>query len=1359
MTNNVQSDLSALIQNFLTWNTPEKIQLDSYNYFINHSLPHILIDEMIETESVVLRITDVKVIRQNDLSPESCVLTATTYNAEIIATMVYHFKNSPHTTRNSIEVLLGKIPIMVGSQLCSLYKETKIMKCYFIVKGAKKVVCMEERIAYNYPFLLNKKKEFKFFKYVEFKSVNNLLRSSLVDIGAKITRQSKSRIVYNIVVYCPELTNKELLPIEFFLSLFLSLDDVKTGLSLIAKSVPLEYMASLTEIIIDNFSFSWEKEKVYNLIYSCNTKIKTERDLITTLKERYLLHMEKLSLKEKGIFTMYLLKILLFGLVEYIAVDDRDHYGNKRVYGINHFFSTELFHVFHKKYKKKIITSFDKSFIKPKVTEPDCIKRLLEKNQEITSSFQNCLTSNTWYGKTQSAQYVSQVFDPFNGINYIDLIRKINTPVKNDSNRILGPRDLHLTQSDILCPYGTPDGKKVGLIKYPSVQSVMSCDESLNMSDFVKQLIQEYILDMNLTLTPVLVNGHCIGTVKNTDYPHILKKLRSLKTNLRFFTTSIHFSKKINAIIIMSDAGRLLYPVVFSRQYLKEDFKEALIKGYILLIDKNELEELQLNEIDLLGNYKYVITEQHPFDFCFSFSLGYAGNMIPYSNHNQAPRNIYQCQMSKQAIGFLMPFDYPATYNQLLYPQTPLVGTLLQTLPFIYEHPAGINAFVAIMPLDGENQEDSVILNKGSLERGLFNSERTLAFKHVLDTSDILCAPSEEPSGTNYSYRNINSSGIVKKKAIIKKNDVLISVKRPASMKVEPVLIFQIEDCLMQVTDSRILLTEKKETIVTITATELLIPQIGDKFCLTPDHEVLTSTGWQFIDSITTDSIVACLNKNDTFSYKKVIETHCFDLNEQLCEITTPRISIKSTQNHRMLVKKPHSTKYQFLSAAKCMTERVVFKTTSLGIHHDSPKSSPSCAAKQSSPNAKLQLNVAERLPAWAFEMSSYETKKLLSQILKQQACTPKKYKQASRSCAYFDDLQRLAVHCGYSIYTDKQTQTYKKLILAKVSPILYTEQCKQTYDEISSQVKGYDETYTSSKFTHYSGKVYCLTVPGNVFCIRRRYKVMWTGNSSRHGQKGTVGMIYAQEDLPFTEAGINPDIVINPLCMPSRMTIGHLLEMASGIDVSEKSLNTYCEICVNYKKNPLNPRCTTDCFFKNTVKNYLHHTSFYKELIPQHVKEFKNTVMYCGKTGRMMDTLIYSGIVYYQRLKHMSRDKVYVRTTGPIQPITRQPKEGRSVEGGHRFGLQERDCILSHGCVYALRDRLFLNSDFYKLYICECGLIYHGKKPDKYGFACCKQCQSFNLFLVELPFASKVLIQMLLPFNIIMRLMPSPKN
>jgi DNA-directed RNA polymerase II subunit RPB2 len=189
---------------------------------------------------------------------------------------------------------------------------------------------------------------------------------------------------------------------------------------------------------------------------------------------------------------------------------------------------------------------------------------------------------------------------------------------------------------------------------------------------------------------------------------------------------------------------------------------------------------------------------------------------------------------------------------------------------------------------------------------------------------------------------------------------------------------------------------------------------------------------------------------------------------------------------------------------------------------------------------------------------------------------------------------------------------------------------------------------------------------------------------ASRHGQKGTIGITYQQQDMPFTREGLTPDLIINPHAIPSRMTIAHLIE------------------CLLSKVGSLRG-CEGDAtpFTDVTVSNVsdLLRESGYQS------RGFE--VMYNGHTGKKLRAQVFLGPTYYQRLRHMVDDKIHARARGPVQILTRQPVEGRARDGGLRFGEMERDCMIAHGAAAFLKERLFEVSDAYRVHICEqCGLM-----------------------------------------------------
>lgn len=230
---------------------------------------------------------------------------------------------------------------------------------------------------------------------------------------------------------------------------------------------------------------------------------------------------------------------------------------------------------------------------------------------------------------------------------------------------------------------------------------------------------------------------------------------------------------------------------------------------------------------------------------------------------------------------------------------------------------------------------------------------------------------------------------------------------------------------------------------------------------------------------------------------------------------------------------------------------------------------------------------------------------------------------------------------------------------------------------------------------------------------------------SSRHGQKGVCGIIVQQEDMPFTDKGIYPDIIMNPHGFPSRMTVGKLMEF-----VASKAGAIHGELqygtCFGGSKMEDMCRILVENGYSYTGKDYV--TS--------------------GITGEPVGAYIFSGATYYQRLKHMVADKMHARARGPRAVLTRQPTEGRSRDGGLRLGEMEKDCLIGYGASMLLLERLMISSDVFEVFVCEtCGYIgYKGW---------CQMCRSSKSMVpIKIPYACKLLFQELQAMNIMPRLM-----
>jgi DNA-directed RNA polymerase II subunit RPB2 len=339
--------------------------------------------------------------------------------------------------------------------------------------------------------------------------------------------------------------------------------------------------------------------------------------------------------------------------------------------------------------------------------------------------------------------------------------------------------------------------------------------------------------------------------------------------------------------------------------------------------------------------------------------------------------------------------------------------------------------------------------------------------------------------------------------------------------------------------------------------------------------------------------------------------------------------------------------------------------------------------------------------------------------------CKPDKTKTKNIKFGNYDKLTSQGIMKENTLIEDRD------IIIGKVIPIKenkndFTKSVKFSDGSISHRTQ--EESYVDKNYIETNGD-------GYNFCKVRirnfRKPVIGDKFSSRHGQKGTIGNIIPEEDMPFTASGLKPDIIINPHAIPSRMTIAQLKETLLGKVLLEMGL-----------------------FGDGTSFGEFDISNIIDKLNDLGYESKGNELMYNALTGEQLTMNIFIGPAFYQRLKHMVNDKQHSRSIGPMVNLTRQPAEGRSRDGGLRFGEMERDCMISHGASRFTKGRIYDASDAFSVFVCnKCGLIasFNNKEHIHY----CNTCGNRNDFkYVEIPYACKLMFQELITMNIAPRIM-----
>jgi DNA-directed RNA polymerase II subunit RPB2 len=1029
------------------------------------------------------------------------------------------------------KIHFGKIPIMIKSCICTLKQynflhsdQTDECKMdtggYFIINGSEKTCLGQEKAADNKIYVFKNKKNVKWSHSAEMRCVPYWKVISPKQIYLMISSKQE-QMGYPIYVMIPKLKKPIPLFVLFrclgissdeeickYILLDLHNEKSKKMMKFLEASIKLGHQHIDYDDCIQYIKSS--------VIYTPINMTPEEGDQKKTAFTHDILNHDLFpnckTKKEKIHLLGHMCSKLISCYLGYSKPDDRDSYENKRIEMTGILLNNLFRNYFNKVIKdiqKLVVREINNGSWKSSEDYTNIINLTnvykIVKSSTIENGLKRALSTGDFGIKQLNSNKVgvAQVLNRLTYASTLSHLRRINTPI-DKTGKLVEPRKLHNSTWGFLCPAETPEGQSVGVVKN---LAYMTCITGYSDSNCIYDYIMPEIVDINDNTkdisfyhnkTKIILNGRWLGVTSEplTLYQNLKEKKYK---GLIHIYTSITFNTLEKAIYIYNDSGRLIRPVykIKNKQLcINPTIIQQLVQKELCwddLLLSTRLEESVIEYIDseeqkfgmismkydqMDPQYHYTHCEIHP-----STIFGVLASCIPFPEHNQSPRNTYQCAMGKQAIGI-----YASNFNKrmdktayiLNYPMKPLVDTRIMNMLKISSLASGNQVIVAIMTHSGFNQEDSILFNRASVDRGLFHS--TLYHtekdedKKVNGEEEIRTKPNKAITRNIKfgNYDKLNAQGLIPENTLLEDKDIYMGIMT----------------------------------------------------------------------------------------------------------------SIKGSKNDN--------------------------------------------------------------------------------------------------------------------------NQTVK-------------------YEDCSKSYKTHEECYIDRNYVKRNGEGYtCCKVK------IRSHRVPAVGNkfSSRHGQKGTIGHIINEEDMPFTKEGLRPDLIINPHAIPSRMTIAQLKETQLGKLLLELGL-----------------------YGDGTSFGNLDVKTICRELSKNNFESTGNELLYDGKSGAQIETSIFIGPAYYQCLKHMVADKQHSRCIGPMVNLTRQPAEGRSRDGGLRFGEMERDCMISHGASRFTKERIYDVSDKYNVHTCnQCGLIVPYNEEEKIHY--CKVCDNrVDFSYVEIPYSCKLLFQELIAMNVVPRM------
>ena len=748
--------------------------------------------------------------------------------------------------KTSSDIFITRIPCMVKSAFCvlNLFPEKQGEECfldpggYFIVNGNEKVVVSVERQVTNRILYFAKENTFTV-------SINSQKSDIQLNIQNMSISLKNSMLVFSSNIFVSEIPVVIVLKSlglcvdsDIYRYILKSMTDINT-INIISNSLSrsVDDKGSLIASQNDAVNYLYSKLSFSKLGGYSHEKLDEDvqfkkKNLFRIFDQYTLLHIDSIFGKAK--FITYMCNRLLFNILYNPSIYyERDSYENKRI-DTPGILISRLFNQGWCKMMKPLSIYFAKKNNDHK--NPINIVNQF-KPYYIEQFIKSSLLTGTW-GISKTKKGVSRIVSRLSFMKAVSDLRKIIIPsVEDKTKKITSMRQVHPTQTGFICVVDTPEGEKVGLVKSLSVQASISpvdvVSEPILKGEITQNKhfvsLQEFNIALHQNYTMVMVNGSWIGSIPPNHVFEMYKGLMDMKLYQKVSKyTSIYMDISNNELVIQTESGRLVRPLLRVNPDLnlvlkKKDwedfdsntksFDEFMIKSPFAVeyVDINQslftlvAEDLKtLNHHRTIKDIKNILDTKereinkyhnsyHQFSHCEfhpSMILGICASTIPFCNHNQSPRNTYHCIQIKQAMCV-----HASTHknriditNLLKDPQVPICKPMMLKHIGLEDLPYGKNVILAIIPFSGYNQEDSMILNKASVERGMFDSasfrgyESIIEKNHSTTVDDVFTKPDKELTmhiKNEVNYDKIEDNGIIKEETPLKTNDVIIGKVSP----------------------------------------------------------------------------------------------------------------------------------------------------------------------------------------------------------------------------------------------------------------------------------------------------------------------------------------------------------------------------------------------------------------------------------------------------------------------------------------------------------------------------------------------------------------------------------------------------